>query len=77
MNKSFSIKNILNNRTIAGLSDIVKETVISVLTETSSQLNGYMEKQSARSSGRRSGQSKMTHEQWKTEAICRCLQNRQ
>lgn len=77
MNKAFFIVNILKSQAVTELRSAVKDTVMNTLADAGSLMSGYMEKQRVPSSGRRSGQSSMTHEQWKAEAIQRCLRDRQ
>ena len=86
-NKTFSIMSILKSQTVTELCGTVKDTVISTLADTSSQISDYLERQRDLSASKRSGQGRMSygsscrpgksHDEWKTDAIYRCLQNKQ
>ena len=78
---------ILKSQTVTELCGTVKDTVISTLADTSSQISEYLEKQRDLSVSKRPGQSRMgyssscrpgkSHDEWKAEALYRCFQNRQ
>ena len=80
-NRSFSIMSFLKSETVTELCGAVKDTVISTLADTTSQINGYLEKQRDLSASKRTGKNGTvavkSHEEWKSEAIYRCLQNKQ
>ncbi|MBR3354494.1 MAG: hypothetical protein IKG47_03905, partial [Oscillospiraceae bacterium] len=59
---------------------VVKDTVVSTLADAGSQISDYLERQKELSVSRKPGKSGMkakSHEEWKTDAICRSLQSRQ
>ena len=85
-NRSFSIMSILKSDTVTGLCSAVKDTVVSTLADAGSQVSDYLERQKelsvnkgygqSRKNSSRSGMSIKSHEEWKAEAIARCLQNK-
>lgn len=79
-NRSFSIMSFLKSNTVTGLCSAVKDTVVSTFADAGSQISDYLERQKEFSVSRKPGKSEMkgmSHEEWKTDAICRSLQSRQ
>lgn len=79
-NRSFSIMSFLKSNTVTGLCSAVKDTVVSTLADAGSQISDYLEKQKQFSAGKKpatNGMKGKSHEEWKTDAICRSLRNRQ
>ncbi len=79
-NRSFSIMSFLKSNTVTGLCSAVKDTVVSTLADAGSQISDYLEKQKEFSVSKKpakSGMKSRSHEEWKNDAICRSLQNRQ
>ena len=79
-NRSFSIMSFLKSDTVTGICSAMKDTVVSTLADAGSQISDYLEKQIGSSVSKkpaRSGLKGKSHEEWKTDAICRSLQSRQ
>ena len=79
-NRSFSIMSFLKSDTVTGICSAMKDTVVSTLADAGSQISDYLEKQIGSSVSKkpaRSGLNGKSHEEWKTDAICRSLQSRQ
>ena len=86
-NRSFSLMSILKSETVTELCSAVKDTVVSTLADAGSQVSDYLERQKelsvnkgyghTRKNSGSSGMPVKSHEEWKAEAVYRCLQNKQ